>query len=123
MPRVANRISVELVGVANALPDEADCGFEARYDAQTRTLTLALDVKPGAGATLRWRDYPACPALDRPAMVHALLLPMRMANADKDRMLEIAETVARPEHRLAAWMTVNLPAGLIGALAELESVE
>ena len=117
------RISVELVGVANALPDEADCGFEARYDAQTRTLTLALDVKPGAGATLRWRDYPVCPALDRPAMVHALLLPMRMANADKDRMLEIAETVARPEHRLAAWMTVKLPAGLIGALAELESVE
>ena len=117
------RVSVELVGVSNALPDEADCGCTADYDGATHTLKLALDVKPGAGATLRWRRRPACPPLDRPAMVHALLLPIRMANADKDRMLEIAQTVTQPERRLASWMTLDLPDGLIGALAELEYVK
>ena len=117
------RVSVELVGVANAAPDEADCGYETAYDAQRRTLKLTLDVKPGAGATLRWRRYPACPPLDRVAMTHALLLPVRMSNPDKDRMLEIAQTVSRPERRLAAWMTFDLPDGLLGALSELESLE
>ena len=117
------RVSVELVGVANAAPDEADCGYETAYDAQRRTLKLTLDVKPGAGATLRWRRYPACPPLDRVAMTHALLLPVHMSNPDKDRMLEIAQTVSRPERRLAAWMTFDLPDGLLGALSELESLE
>ena len=107
----------------HALPDEADCGFGARYDAETRTLTLSLDAKPGEGATLVWHRCPACPALDRPAMLHALLLPVRMSNADKDRMLEIARRVSRPEHRLAAWMTFDLPAGLLGALTELEGID
>ena len=116
-------VSAALVGVANAMPDEADCGYEGDYEADTRTLTLTLDVKPGEGATLRWHTYPTCPALDRAAMVHALLLPVRMGNADKDRMLQIAQTVCRSEKRLAAWMTLDLPAGLMGALAELEYVE
>ena len=117
------RVRVALVGVADQMPDEADCGCEAEYDAESRTLTLALDVKPGAGATLRWRRCPACPALDKVKMTHALLLPIRMANADKDRMLEIAQGVSRPERRLAAWMTFDLPDGLLEALTELESVE
>jgi len=57
------------------------------------------------------------------ALLHRLLLPIHMANADKDRMLQIARTVQSPQRRLAAWMTFDLPEGLIGALAEMECVE
>jgi len=46
-----------------------------------------------------------------------------MANADKDRMLEIAGRVESSQRRLAAWMTFDLPDGLLEALTELESVE
>ena len=46
-----------------------------------------------------------------------------MSNPDKDRMLDIAMRVPKPQRRLAAWMTFDLPDGLLGALAELESVE
>ncbi len=117
------RVRVALVGVADVRPDEADCGYRAEYDAETRTLTLALDAEPGAGATLRWRRSHDRPVLDKVSMTHALLLPIRMSNADKDRMLEIARTVSSPERRLAAWMTFDLPGDLLEALAELESVE
>ena len=117
------KLSIELVDVANALPDEASCGFTSTYDPQTRTLTLALDAAPGEAVTLRWSAYPECPALDRPALTHRLLLPIHMSNPDKDRMLEIAQTVEKPERRLAAYLTFDLPDGLIGALAELEATE
>ena len=45
-----------------------------------------------------------------------------MSNPDKDRMLNIAGEITAPERRLAAWMTLDVPMALIGALAELESV-
>ena len=116
------RITIELVDVADMLPDEASCGVEAAYDADTRTLKLALDAPAGADIVLKWNAYPTCPALDRPALVHRMLLPIQMSNPVKDRMLEVAQVVDAPERRLAAWMCQPLPEGLIGALTELESV-
>ena len=115
-------VCVELVGVGDTMPDAATCGYQAGYDAPTRTLRLALDAPAGEAVELRWNARPACPELDRADMVYRLLLPVQMSNVDKDRMLEIARRVKKPEHRLAAWMAFDLPEGLIGALAELESV-
>lgn len=119
----ARRMTLEVVGVGNVAPDAATCACTTEYDPDTRTLRLTLDVQPGDGATLHWNEYPTPPALDHPALVYRLLLPVRMANADKDRMLDIARTVSKPAARLAAWMTFDLPDGLIEALAELECVD
>ena len=116
------RVSLMLVGVGDTLPDMATCGYTAKYDPDTRALTLTLDVAPGESAEIRWNRCPECPPLDRPAMVHKLLLPIRMANADKDAMLRIAQTIPAPERRLAAWMTFDLPEGLIEALMEMEGI-
>ena len=117
------RVTLELVGVGDVAPDAATCACATEYDADTRTLRLALGVQPGEGATLHWNEYPTPPALDRPARIHRLLMPIRMSNADKDRMLDIAKTVPAAHRRLAAWMTFDLPEGLLDALAELEYVE
>jgi len=116
-------VTLELVGVGDIAPDEAACAFASEYDPDTRTLRLSLDIRPGEGAELRWKQYPAPPALDRAALLHRLLLPVHMSNADKDRMLSIARTVQTPAARLAAYMTFPLPEGLVGALAELECME
>ena len=118
----SRRMRLEIVGISNILPDEASCGYEAGYDADTRTLTLTLDAAAGDGAVLIW-NTPSCPALDIPGMVHRLLQPIHMSNPVKDSMLQIAETVTRPERRLAAFMTFDLPDGLIDALTELEYIE
>ena len=48
---------------------------------------------------------------------------LAQAKDEHDRMLEIAQTVEKPERRLAAYLTFDLPDGLIGALAELEATE
>ena len=116
------RVVIELVGVGDAPPDDVSCDYSARYDPDTRTLTLALAASPAEGATLRWRRAPACPAPDLPALLYRLLLPIRMENVVKDAMLDIARTVPTPERRLAAWMRFDLPAGLPEALAEIESL-
>ena len=54
-------------------------------------------------------------------MTHALLMPVRMSNADKDRMLDIAKTIPDAPGRIAAWMNFDLPEGLIEALTEMEN--
>ena len=117
----SRRITIELVGVGNVPPDAVDCAVESAYDADTRTLTMKLCDGAKAGATLRWREYPACPPDDVAERVKALLLPIRMPNAVKDAMLDIAQTIPTPERRLAAWMTYDLPEGLVGALTEMEN--
>ena len=118
----SRRVTIELVGVGDVKPDAASCGFETRYDPDTRTLRLTLDAGAGEGVTLRWLKYPRPPALDRPALLHRLILPVHMSNSDKDRMLQIARAVQTPQGRLAGYMTYELPDGLIEALAELECV-
>ena len=95
---------------------------EASYDPETRTLKIRFDVDGVEGATVSWRKYPACPELNMADMVHRLLLPVSMKNAVKDRMLTIAKEISAPERRLAAYMTHELPEGLMGALMELEYV-
>ncbi|MBR0367801.1 MAG: hypothetical protein IJH86_05340 [Clostridia bacterium] len=116
------RTLIELVGVGNVPPDAASCEYQSRYDPETRALTLALSASPAEGAALRWHRAPAPPAPDIPALLYRLLLPIRMENVVKDAMLDIANTVPRPEHRLAAWMRFDLPEGLAEALAELEGL-
>ncbi len=114
------RITLEIVGTEHRLPDESSCVLRDTYDRDTRTLTLEMTMKKTEGTTLRWHTVPACPAPDLPELLYRLLLPVRMANADKDRMLNIARTLPSPERRLAAYMTLNLPEGLTEALTELE---
>ena len=116
------RITLEIVGIADVPPDRASCGFTQDYDPERRTLTVRLDTDAGEGAEIRWDTCPACPDLDKPDMLHSLLLNVKMANTAKDRMLAVARTVGRPEQRLAAFLALDIPDALIGALAELEYV-
>ena len=116
------RLAIEIVGIDNVAPDEASCPYETDYDPGTRTLKIRFDVDGVEGATVSWRKYPACPELNMADMVHRLLLPVSMKNAVKDRMLTIAKEISAPERRLAAYMTHELPEGLMGALMELECV-
>ena len=116
------RISIEIAGINNRLPDEASCGYTSEYDALTRTLKLTLDAAPKDGAVLTWNRYPECPASDLPDMLYRLLLPMQISNVDKDTMLKIAQTVDTPQRRLASWMALGLSDSLMGALAELECI-
>ena len=118
-----NRVtSLEIVNVGNVLPDEATCGYKAAYDEVRRTLTLTLDAKPGEAVCLTWNHYPEPVSYDVAKQLFDLLLPIRMANMDKDRMLRIAKEVHDPARRLAAWLSFKLPEGLAGALAEMEAV-
>ena len=118
-----NRVSeMEIVGIGNHLPDEASCGYEAVYEPETRTMRLTLDVKPGESASIRWNRYPVPEELSVDKKLLDLLLPVRMANMDKDRMLETAKTIKDPVRRMASWMTCDLPEGLPGALAEMEAI-
>ena len=83
-----------------------------------------MTLKAGAGeeVKLSWKEYPACPELDKAQMLYDLILPVKMANPDKDRMLEAAQTVKTPEARLAAYLSYDLPEGLAQALTEMEMV-
>ena len=114
------RYVVELVGVENRLPDEATCAYEASYDPHTRTLSLTLDAKALTGATLRWHGPLACPPLDRLALLREALLPLRMNNDDKDRIMAIAARCESGVRRVAAWRCLNLPDSVMGMLEELE---
>ncbi len=114
---------VELVGVENRLPDEADCDYEAEYDPRTRTLSIALAAPAGKGAKLRWREAPSCPELDRVSMLAEALLPLRMNNDDKDRIMDIARSVDTGVRRIAAWRCLDLPDSVMGLLEELENAE
>ena len=118
----SRRLEVELVGAGNRMPDAASCGYSAEYQPETRTLRLALDVKPGDGVELRWNARPAAPSLDKAAMLRDMLMPMRMSNDDKSAVMR-AMSLPEAAHRLAAWQCLALPEGLLGALTELEIVE
>jgi hypothetical protein len=117
----SRRYIIELVGVKDG-PDEATAACEASYDAATRTLRLELAPDAIGGATLRWRGIPACPALDRAALFQAALLPLRMNNDDKDRVMRILATGASAAQRIAAWHCLKLPEAVFGRLMELELI-
>ena len=114
------RCEVELVGVENRLPDEATGAYESIYDAETRTLRLIIKTPAKEGVTLRWHTAPACPELDRRALLRAALMNLRMANDDKDRVMRIHEEVTDSARRIAAWHCLELPESVLGRLEELE---
>lgn len=116
------RYQVELVGVEDRLPDEATCAYDAAYDAETRTLKLSLSAGAAEGAALIWRKAPACPPLDKAALVRKALLNLRMNNDDKDRIMRIIRQVPAGARRVAAWRCLDLPASVMGLLEELEVV-
>ena len=122
------RYVVELVGVENRLPDEATCALESSYDERTRTLRLELAADALTGATLRWRETPVCPPLDKKKMLEEALLQLRMNNDDKDRIMDIASAGSGPSTvkdgacRIAAWRCLDLPDSVMGLLEELEIV-
>ena len=119
----ADRVTqLQLVNVGPALPDEASCGYESSYDRKARTLTLTLVAKPGEDVMLKWKRYPTCEPLSIPQLVFDLLLPVRMSNPVKDRMLEIAQQIDDPGRRMAAWLSFDLPKGLAEALAEIQAI-
>lgn len=113
---------LELVGVSDVLPRERELIASREYNGRTRTLTLRLKGGCKEGVCLHWEDYPVCPEPDRTGMLYDLLLPVRMSNEDKDRMLETAGRVKSGPARLAAYLSFDLPANLAEALAELEAV-
>ena len=106
----------------NRLPDEGMCALESSYDERTRTLRLELGADALTGATLRWRETPVCPPLDKKKMLEEALLPLRMNNDDKDRIMGIASRIADGPCRLAAWRCLDLPDSVMGLLEELEIV-
>lgn len=116
------RLSVELVGVGNAVPDRASCACEARYDAAARTLALALDAQPGATVSLAWDAVPACPPLDRAALLEQRLMPMDVTNDAKDALMRAAALPAAAA-RAVAWQCAGIPEDVLGAMLELELVE
>ena len=46
-----------------------------------------------------------------------------MSNMDKDKMLQAAESVKRPQARLAAYLSAELPGNLARALVEMEMIQ
>ena len=71
---------------------------------------------------MRWRETPACPPLDKKKMLQEALLPLRMKNDDKDRIMGIASSVADGTCRMAAWRCLDLPDSVMGLLEEMEVV-
>ncbi len=117
------RYEIDLVGVEHRLPDEASSAYESSYDAETRTLRLIFDAAATRqGITLRWHAAPACPALDRAALLQSALLNLRMNNDDKDRVMEIFKTIEGGARRIAAWRCLDLPDSVMGLLEELEVI-
>ncbi len=115
------RYEIELVGVEDRLPDDATAAYESGYDAETRTLRLTFDAAAtGQGVALRWHTAPACPALDRAALLQSTLLNLRMNNDDKDRVMEILGSIDNGVRRIAAWRCLDLPDSVMGLLEELE---
>ena len=117
------RYAIELVGVENRAPDEATAPYETSYDAGTRTLRIEMDACAAEGATLRWRQAPACPPLDRETLLRVALMPLRMNIDDKDRVMDIAARRDTSARRIAAWRCMDLPDSVMGLLEELELVE
>ena len=117
------RYAVEIVGVENRLPDEAIPACQSSYDEDTRTLRIELGPEAIHGATLRWHEAPARPPLDRRALLGKALLPLRMNNDDKDRIMAIAAACDSGVRRLAAWRCLDLPDSVMGLLEELELTE
>ncbi len=115
-------IRLEVVGVSDTAPDEASCSVEKQYDESRQTLVLNLKVPAEEGVVLKWNKAPGKPEIPVSRKLFDLILPVRMKNEDKDKMLDTAETVETTAGRMAAWMSLELPDGLAGALAEMESV-
>lgn len=116
------RYVIELVGVENRLPDEAMCALESSYDTRTRTLRLELGADALTGVTLRWGEAPVYPPLDKKVMLEEALLPLRMNNDDKDKIMGIASRIADGPCRVAAWRCLDLPDSVMGLLEEMEIV-
>ena len=117
------KLVVELVGVGNAAPDRASCGYGASYDEGVRTLTLELDAKPGEAVTLAWNAVPECPPLDRMALLERRLMPVRVLNDDKDYLMGCARRLSASAQRIMAYQCVGISDKLLSALLELELIQ
>ena len=113
------RYTLELVGV-DVPPDDATCAYESSYNQVTRSLRLTLAPDALTGATLRWHKTPTLPILDRKTLFRDALLPLRMNNDDKDRVMQILKTAHNSAQRIAAWRCLNLPDSVLGRLMELD---
>ena len=114
--------TVEIVGVAETLPDEASCGYDAAYDAARRTLILHLNCSPVKGAVLCWHPAPTRPALDMYALLERMLFPARMPLPAKDEAVR-AFRLADCAERIAELRRSDMPDALLGALIELSCVD
>ena len=85
---------------------------------------MRLIIKAPAmdGVTLRWHTVPACPAPDRKSLLYSALINLRMNNDDKDRIMEILNTVKGGARRIAAWRCLDLPESVMGLLEEFEVI-
>ena len=114
--------TVEIVGVAETLPDEASCGYDAAYDAARRTLILHLNCSPVKGAVLCWHAVPTRPALDMHALLERMLFPARMPLPAKDEAVRAFRLTDCAE-RIAELRRLDMPDALLGALIELSCVD
>ena len=118
----ARRYVVELCGVGNRLPDQASCAYTAEYNAENRTLSLAL-AADAQTVSLSWAEAPVCPALDWVNRLQKLMLPAQMNFDLKDSIMRAAHA-SRDKVSFLAQLHLLAPGdALISAVMELLCAE
>ena len=111
------RYVVELVCMPDQAPDRASCAYSASYDAQTRTLTLALEAC--SEVELVWEKAPICPPLDWIGRLQQLLMPVRMSFDLKDSIMRLARGSRDAVSFVAQLHLLAIDDALMGAILEL----
>ncbi len=114
------RTIVELACMPDQAPDKASCAYSASYDAQTRTLTLALEAC--SEVELVWEKAPVCPPLDWIGRLQQLLMPVRMSFDLKDSIMRLARSSRDAVSFVAQLHLLAIDDALMGAILELMSM-
>ncbi len=115
------RYIVEMNHFAHVMPQESSCPYTASYDAERRSLRLALEADAATGAVLRWAGETQPPALDWLERLQSLLMPASIAFDLKDTVMRMARGSKTHEDFLAQLHMLSLPESLFGAVLELLS--
>ena len=115
------RVTVEINGFPEMLPDRSTAPFTARYDPERRALRLETDLRPAEEIRLCWDRMPPAPAPDRAALIRWLLERAEISFDLKAEVMRIAEQQAEPAEMLASLYSLELPRNLYGAALEILS--
>ena len=108
--------TVELNGVADAVPDGSTCGFTSAYDGKRRTLRLTPQTSP---CRMSWKDFPGAETPDREELLREILLPAQISYDLKWNIMGIIRKHEAPEELMAELNTTPLPDSLRGAVLEI----